>query len=250
MKKAIGSAALLLFSLTLQAQTPQVHFVADTIVVEADGTVEADPDLATLTFRIFSQDREIKRAYDAANQSMQRIATLAQSAGLQKQDVTTGVLEVRPFYEGDRKKRVRSYAVQAEMVLSVRDFSKIGVILEGSVEDDVSDFRSIAYSLADEEQAKKSAVADAMRRAIGRAGMALEQRGQKLGGLRYMTLDVNQLYGVEQIPQPIITTTESKGSEMFSLRKNSLPPAPPPPPPPAPEKITVRATVQCAFQIQ
>lgn len=249
MKEAIGSAVLLLFSLSVQAQTPpEVHFIADTIVVEADGTIEADPDLATLTFRIFSQDREIKHAYDAASQSMQRITTLAQGAGLQKPDVTTGVLEVRPFYEGDRKKRVRSYAVQAEMVLRVRDFSKICEILEGSVQDGVSDFRSITYSLADEEQAKKRAVGDAMRRAVGRADTALEQRGQKLGALRYMTLDVNRLYGVEQIPQPVAAgALDSAAKELF--RNKGLPP-PGPPPPTAPEKIIVRATVQCAFQIQ
>ena len=89
-----------------------------------------------------------------------------------------------PVYEGDRKKRVRSYYVQGEIVLGVHDFSPIGPILDGSVEDGVADFRSITYSLLDEEPAKKQAVAEAMRRAIGRASIALEQKGQKLGALR------------------------------------------------------------------
>ena len=62
------------------------------------------------------------------------------------------------------------------MVLRVRDFSHIGPILDGSVEDGVADFRSLTYSLADEESAKKQAVAEAMRRAMGRAGIALEQK--------------------------------------------------------------------------
>ena len=247
MRQAVNCAVLLLFPLVVRAQTPEVHFIADTVVVEADGTAEADPDLATLTFRIFSQDREIKHAYDAASQSMQHIAALALSAGLPKQDVTSGVLEVRPFYEGDRRKRARSYAVQGEMILKVRDFSKIAVLLDGSIDDGVSDFRSLTYSVADDEAAKKQAVANAVRRAIGRADIALEQRGQKLCALRYMTLDVNQLYGVEQTPQPIAGITLE--NEALSRDKSSPSPAPPPPPP-APEKITVRATVQCAFHIQ
>jgi uncharacterized protein YggE len=70
---------------------------------------------------------------------------------LQKQDIATGVLTVTPQYEGDRKKRARSYYVQGQVVLRVRDFSKIGPILDGSVEDNVADFRSLTYSLSDEE---------------------------------------------------------------------------------------------------
>jgi len=54
------------------AQTPEVKFIADTLVVQADWTYEADPDLATMTFQIFSREKEQRRAYDAASQSMQR----------------------------------------------------------------------------------------------------------------------------------------------------------------------------------
>jgi len=49
------------------------------------------------------------------------------------------------------------------------------------VEDGVSDFRSLTYSLADEEAAKKKAVAEAMQRAIGERPL-LGTKGQKLGG--------------------------------------------------------------------
>jgi uncharacterized protein YggE len=165
------------------------------------------------------------------------------------------VLTVSPIYEGDRKKRARSYDVQGQIVLRIHDFSKIGPILDGSVEDNVTDFRSLAYSLADEEAAKKEAVAEAMRRAIGRASTPLEQKGQKLGGLRYMSLDVKQLYGVAQLQamsttlEMVETTAEAGGGGggIFSRHKT----VPPPPSPPArPQKIAVSATVQCAFQIQ
>jgi uncharacterized protein YggE len=161
------------------------------------------------------------------------------------------VLTVAPIYEGDRKKRAQSYYVQGQIVLRIRDFTRIGPILDGSVEDGIADFRSLTYSLADEEAAKKQAVAEAMRRAIGRASIALEQKGQKLGTLRYMSLDVKQLVGVAQLETSETYSTEqlvSLDKGIFGGRK-AVPP-PPSPPPPRPEKITVSATVQCAFQIQ
>ncbi len=203
-----------------------------------------------MQFQIFSQEKELRKAYDAAALSMQRIVDLAQKNNLKKEDIVTGVLTVSPFYEGDRKKRARSYSVQGEIKLRIHDFSKIGPILEGTVDDEVSDFRSLTYSLEDEEAAKKQAVAEAMRRAIGRASIALEQKGQKLGGLRYMSLDVKQLYGVANLDYNYTTETLESASApaeggIFSRKKLS----PPPPPPSRPEKITVSANVQCAFQI-
>lgn len=230
------------------AQAPELKFIADTLVVQADGTYEADPDLATMTFQIFSQDKDIKHAYAAATQSMQRIVDLGSQNGLKKEDVTTGVLTVAPVYEGDRKKRARSYYVQGNVVLRIRDFSRIGPILDGSVEDGVADFRSLTYSLADEEAAKKQAVAEAMRRAMGRASIALEQKGQKLGALRYMSLDVKQLVGVAELQS--METYASLASGVASFRQDKRAAPPPPLPPPQPQKIAVSASVQCAFQIQ
>lgn len=161
MKRRLSILGLVLLAcLPAAAQAPEVKFIADTLVVQADGTYEADPDLATMTFQIFSQDKDIKHAYAAATQSIQRIVDLGSQNGLKKEDVTTGVLTVAPVYEGDRKKRARSYYVQGNVVLRIRDFSRIGPILDGSVEDGVADFRSLTYSLADEEAAKKQAVAE------------------------------------------------------------------------------------------
>ena len=245
MKLRFCLAVFFLASLTAFAQIPELKFIADTLVVQADGTYDADPDLATLTFQIFAQDKDIKRAYDAATRSIQHIVDIAQRNGLAKDDIRSGVLTVSPIYEGDRKKRARSYYVQGQEVLKVRDFAKIGPILDASVEDGVSDFRSLTYSLADEEAAKKKAVAEAMQRAIGRAAIALEQKGQKLGALRYMSLDVKQVYGVARL-ETFATATETVDiNGAFRERK-----AAPPMPPPQPQKITVSASVQCAFQIQ
>jgi hypothetical protein len=92
-----------------------------------------------------------------------------------------------------------------------------------------------------------------MRRAVGRATAALEQKGQKVGALRFANLDVKQLVGVSrmdvyQMAQYSVaameTVTVSGGGGGNGKKMPSTPP-----PIPQPEKITVSATVQCAFQI-
>jgi uncharacterized protein YggE len=122
--------------------------------------------------------------------------------------------------------------------------------MDDSVQDGIADFRSLTYSLADEEAAKQRAVAEAMKRAIGRANSALEQKGQKVGALRFASLDVRQLVGVAQFQLSAMTETVEVESGFFGHAKKPAAPPPPPPPVAHPEKITVSATVQCAFQIQ
>ncbi len=250
--KSIALSLFLVFLLVMPAaaQNQDVKFIADTLVVQAEGTYEADPDLATLTFHVFSQEKELRRAYETATQSMHRIVDLAGRNGLKKEEISTGVLTVLPFYEGDRKQKVRSYRVQGQVVLRIRDFAKIGSIIDGSVQDGIADFRSLTYSLADEEAAKQKAVAESMRRAIGRATSALEQKGQKLGALRSATLDVKQLVGIAQISSLPINERAYLNFSMSDSTGKAKAPQPPSYPTAQPEKIRVSASVQAIFQIQ
>jgi len=55
-------------------QNPQLSFIADTLLA-ADGTYDADPDLATLTFRSFRRVKTSKRRTKPHQRSMQHIAT-------------------------------------------------------------------------------------------------------------------------------------------------------------------------------
>nr|HEV7954468.1 SIMPL domain-containing protein [Candidatus Acidoferrales bacterium] len=245
MKRAAFCFCLLLVSaFACRAQNSDIKFIADTLVIQADGTFEADPDLATLTFDISSQDKELKPAYDKASQALQKVVALAEKNGLSKADIFSGVLLVTPYYEGDRKKRAKSFSVTGQIVLKVRDFTKLGPIMDESVTDEITDFRSLTYSLSDEEAAKQHAVAEAMRRAAGRANAALEQKGQKVGVLRFANVDVTQIRGVTEIGA-------SSAIQMSYVSKRGGNSTPPPPPVsmPRPEKITLTATIQCAFQI-
>lgn len=251
MKRVLMAWGLVLAgAMAARAQTTEVKFIADTVVVQAEGSYEADPDLATLAFDISTQDKDMKKAYDTATQSMQRIAALAEKSGLKKADVSTGVLTLAPSYERDRKNKAKSYSVRGFVTLNVRDFSQIGPLLDGAVEEGIVDFRSLTYSLQDEEAAKERAVAQAMQRAVGRASAALAQNGQKAGAVRYASLDVRQLMGVTRLESSYGATNQvvevTAGGMGASHAKAPVPTYPFI----QPQKITVSASVQCAFEIK
>ncbi|HEX5425541.1 MAG TPA: SIMPL domain-containing protein [Candidatus Acidoferrales bacterium] len=148
-------------------QNQGLKFVDHTLLVEAQGVYITDPDLATLTFDINSQDKQLASAYDKATKSMQHILAIAEQNGLSKNDVEFGALTLAPNYNGGRK--AHGYLVQGQMTVRIRDFAKIGPILDASVQEGVVDSRSLTYSLENEEAAKEKAVAQAVRDAVGRA---------------------------------------------------------------------------------
>lgn len=65
--------------------------------MQAGGKYEADADLATLTFSVFAQDKNLKHTYDQASQAMRKIAEVAEKNGVKNEDVNLGVLTVRPY---------------------------------------------------------------------------------------------------------------------------------------------------------
>jgi uncharacterized protein YggE len=246
-RTALSFSLFLILAMSCRAQNSDIKFVADALVIQAEGKFEADPDLATLTFDISSQDKDLKPAYDKASQALQKVVALAEKNGISKADVYSGVLLVTPYYEGDRKKRAKSFRVTGQIVLKVRDFSKLGPIMDESVTDEITDFRSLTYSLSDEEAAKQHAVAEAMRRAVGRANAALEQKGQKVGVLRFANVDVTQLRTISELPiasRSAMLMESVNGQAGYS--RSQLAPSPPVT---RPEKITLTASIQCAFQI-
>ncbi len=255
MKLRILSIVLLALLVPLHAtsQQPEVKFIADTLVVQAEGSFESDPDLAVLAFDVSAQEKELKDAYSKASQSMRAIVTVAERNGLSKEAIQTGVLTVTPFYGGDRNKKARAYRVQGHVVLKVPDFAKIGPIIDDSVQEGIVDFRSLTYALANEETAKQKAVADAMHRAVGRASTALGQTKQKLGPARSVSLEVSNLVGVAQIQSfsydvNNLVSEDGNGGGFFNRKKAAA--TPPPPPPVQPGKITITASVQCVFGIE
>jgi uncharacterized protein len=252
MKSSIAVLGLcFLFALPAATQTQESKFIADTIVIQAEGKYEADPDLATLRFSISIQEKELKRAYDKVAQSMQHILQVARQNGLREEEISRSALTVIPFYEGDRtKRRTRSYLVESEVTLRVRDFSKIGSLLDDSIQEGIVELRSLTYSLADEEATKERAVADATRHAEGRAGAAMEQKGQKLGALRYVYVDVRQLVGIARLEMMQAVEFGSVAMSVDANAAKAKTPPPPPMPSAKPERITVTASVQCIFQIQ
>jgi uncharacterized protein YggE len=236
---------IMVFTLAVAAKAQEAKYIADTVTVQADATYEADPDLATLKFQVSATDKPLRKAYELATASLQRIMQLAERNGLAKSDVTTGAFTVTPDIDWrDRKRKPKAYRVESNVTFRLRDFTRLGEIIDEAVDSGIAEFRSLDFSLENEEEAKVRAVAMARERAEARARAALGN-GSRLGPPRFVGVDIKpierfmRLDGLDLLNlNSGLVTSRIAGDAMPAPTTNSTP-----------EKIRVRATVNCVYQI-
>jgi hypothetical protein len=161
----------------------------NTVWVGADGKFDSDPDTAVVQFGISSQEEKLQDATQKATQAAEQIRQLLRSNGLDPKDAQISRFTTQPVYDyKNPKRKLVGYRVDAGISIKVKDFSKIGPIVSGLSNLEVTD-TSINYLLEDMDAAKIKAVEDALRRAQAEANAVAHSSGRTLGELSYASVD-------------------------------------------------------------
>jgi uncharacterized protein len=170
-----------------------VQVQANTIYSGADGKFEAAPDTAVLRFDISAQQDTSKAAFDHASAAAERVRQVLRDNGIDVKAMQVGFYSVQPMYDWKNPKhKVVGYRVSTNLTLKLRDFSKIGGIIEQTADIDDMQNQSLNYILEDMEPAKAKAAEDALKKARNQANSVAIAGGRSLGELLYASVDVNQ----------------------------------------------------------
>ncbi len=191
------SLAALTLALTLLSpkfgatqEHPAMNAQANTIYVGADGKYEAQPDTALLQFNISAQEDTSKAAYERASRNAEQIRQILRANGVDPKSAEIGYFSVEPVYDWKQAKRkLIGYRVNASTTLKLKDFTKIGPIVQQLADTDVTDNQNLSYTLENIDVAKQKAVDDAYRRANESAQTVAKAGGRTLGELSYASVD-------------------------------------------------------------
>ncbi len=188
---ALAFSACLLFSCLVIAQEhPALTAQANTVYVGADGKYEAQPDTALLQFNISAQEDSSKAAYDHASKNADQFRQILRTNGIDPKSAQIGYFSIDPVYDWKQPKRkLVGYRVNASTTLKLRDFAKIGPIVQQLADTDITDNQSLSYTLENIDVAKQRAVEDAYRRANDSAATIAKAGGRGLGELSYASVD-------------------------------------------------------------
>jgi uncharacterized protein YggE len=221
-----------------QGNAPMVQPQVNTIISGADGKFEASPDTAVLHFDIAAQDDQSRAAYTKATAAAERVRQALSQNGIDPKVMQVGFYSVQPMYDWKNPKRkVIGYRVSTSLTLKLRDFSKVGAIIEQTADLESMQNQSLSYTLEDTESAKAKAAEDALRRARNQASAVASAGGRTLGELLHASVDVNQQV-ITPVPMMMRSAVANAGA------------APAPTAEFTPQSVTINAHVNAMFALK
>jgi uncharacterized protein YggE len=228
-----------MFVAAAAAQQTASAVQANTVYVSADGKCEAVPDTAIIQFNIAAQENSSQAAYDRASKAAEQVRGILRSNGIEPKEAHMGFFSLDPVYDyRTPQRKLIGYRVSTAVVLKLKDFAKVGPIVEQLSGIDVTGNQSISYALEDMEAAKTKAVEDAFRHARSEAEALAKAGGRSFGELSYASID-----SVEY-PRPYLA------AQPMMARASASAQAAPPTAEFSPQNATVTARVSALFTLK
>jgi uncharacterized protein YggE len=231
MRKIPGALFVLL--LLALAGTAQERPRENLIDVTAEGQFEADPDLAVLSFQVQGRDRDLRKAYAAAQQQADQVRDLLRRDGIPPQQTQLGNYEVQPNYDW-RNRRLIDYTVATWLRLELNDFAKLGPLVEAAGQQGLPALSNISFELKNQDDAKGRAVASAYAKARLEADALARAAGARLGDLVGASIEMPE--PIRPMPRMMAMATAAQAG-------------PPPTAEFTPQRITVTAHVTATFRL-
>ncbi len=185
--------ALAAFSPALAFETRLIDINTDRwIEVTGEGSVRATPDFARVTLGVTTTAKDAQEAMAANAKSANALVALIKSEGVAPADIQTSGVSISPMFSNQppaqaRAPTITGYSVSDNVMVTVRDISGLGALLDKAVGAGANAIYGIGYGENDPsallDKARPLAVADARRKAEIYAAAG----GAKIGRLMELT---------------------------------------------------------------
>ncbi len=185
------SALVLSAALALPVAAPVLaqEALSPMINVTGTGTVEAAPDIATLSIGVTTQGDTAAAALAANSAALEAVLARLTAAGIAPSDMQTSNLSLNPNWTGYENNNpvISSYIASNQLTITIRKLDGLGAVLDASVADGANTLNGLTFAVADPkpllDEARKEAVADAR----AKADLLATAAGVKLGKIVSIT---------------------------------------------------------------
>ncbi len=204
-----------------------------TISVSGSASVEAAPDMATITLGVTRQAQTAGEALAAVREISAAIFARLEGAGIAPRDMQTSNLDLRPLYS-DRSSAANQppgiVGYQASNMVTVRvlQLDDLGNILDQVARDGANTFNGLQFGIVDADPLADQARAAAVRDAMARAALLAQAAGVTLGPV----LSISDQSGAA--PMPVADMAFARAAESMPVAGGEL---------------SIRASVSMVFAI-
>ena len=180
----LGLSTALLMPLAAWADT------SGTLTVTGSATVNVVPDMATITLGVTTMGDTAASAMAANNEAVSGVIARLIAAKVADRDMQTSNLSLNPNWvanaAGDGQV-IKGYVASNLLTVRIKALETTGTVLDAAITDGANTLNGLTFGLANprptEDEARKSAVADAM----ARAKVLADAAGAKLGLIQSIT---------------------------------------------------------------
>lgn len=149
------------------------------ISVDAEGKAYVVPDTAEITLGVTTDGKTADVTIQNNTKKINAVIAVLTKAGVDKKDTQTTSYYLNPKYDMDGNQS--GFTLNQNLLIKIRDFTKIGDILVTSVKAGANVVGGISFTKDDLEVAKSEARAIAISKAKEKAKSIADQAGFKLG---------------------------------------------------------------------
>ncbi|XEG68306.1 oxidative stress defense protein [Edwardsiella tarda] len=153
------------------------------VVTSGTASVDAVPDMATLTFQVSASAKDAAGAKSQVDQRVAKYFDFLKRNGIETQDISAANLYTMPEYDyqKDGKSQLKGYRAVRTVQVTLRQLDKLNNLLDGALKANLNEIRSVELGVAKPEVYREQARQMAIKNAISQAESLAQGFGVKLG---------------------------------------------------------------------
>ena len=161
---------------------PENNIYPETVSILGEGKATISPDIAAVDLGITTEGAKVETIVQENTDAMNKLLADIKVIGIANKDIKTKTYSLQPRYEYDENgKRIsKGYTLSQTIEVKIRDFAKIGNVLEIAANDGANNVGDLQFTIDDMEKARAQAREKAITQAKAKAQAIASQTGIKL----------------------------------------------------------------------
>ncbi|UII54810.1 SIMPL domain-containing protein [Cytobacillus spongiae] len=190
------------------------------IKVTGEGRVAVQPDKATITLGVNTEDQNLETAQANNSKHMNDVIRSLESIGINKQNIQTSEYSIYPLYEYKEGEQIfRGYKVNHMITIAISEIDKVGAIVDTAVQNGANSVSQIQFSVSNPNAYYQQALIIALQTAEQKAATIAHSLGVQLVQPPILITEGSQMNGG---PIPFEASTQVKGVSTTPIEPGQL----------------------------
>ncbi len=154
------------------------------ISVSDKAEIYAKPNLALIDFSVVTEGKTPEKTMEDNTLKMNKVIEAVKELGVEEKDIKTTQFTITPRYEYTRepyRQNLIGYRVTQTLSVKIRNFDKIGEIIESAVEQGANQVGDLQFTIDNQDELKRQARKQAIEKAKEKAKQIASDLGVSLG---------------------------------------------------------------------